>query len=184
MVLALACVNIANLFLVRAAGRQREMAVRAALGAGNGRLVRQLLTESLVVAALGCGVGMLLGVGATRLLNSVPLQSELPIAFDFDFNWHVFLYSLAAAVVTAMFVVVMPAARVRGGNLREVLHEGGRTSTGGRQRLRGILVAAQVGGSLTLLIVAGLFVRSLRGVQRADLGFDAAGRPQLNARSE
>jgi predicted permease len=175
MVLALACVNIANLFLVRAAGRQREMAVRAALGAGNGRLVRQLLTESLVVAALGCGLGMLLGVSATRLLNSVPLQSELPIAFDFDFNWHVFMYSLAAGVVTAMFVVVMPAARVRGGNLREVLHEGGRTSTGGRQRLRGILVAAQVGGSLTLLIVAGLFVRSLRGVQRADLGFDPGG---------
>ena len=175
LVLALACVNVANLFLVRAAGRQREMAVRAALGAGNGRLVRQLLTESLVVAALGCGVGMLLGVGATRLLNSVPLQSELPIAFDFDFNWHVFMYAFAVSVVTAMFVVVMPAARVRGSNLREVLHEGGRTSTGGRQRLRGILVAAQVGGSLTLLIVAGLFVRSLRGVQRADLGFDPRG---------
>jgi predicted permease len=172
LVLALACVNIANLFLVRAVGRQREMAVRAALGAGNGRLLRQLLTESLVVAALGCGVGVLLGLGATRLFDSIPLQSDLPIAFDFDFNWHVFLYAMAAAVITAMFVVVMPAARVRHGNLREVLHEGGRTSTGGRQRLRGVLVAVQVGGSLTLLIIAGLFVRSLRGVQRADLGFD------------
>ncbi len=172
MVLALACVNIANLFLVRAAGRQREMAVRAALGAGNGRLVRQLLTESLVVAALGCGVGVLLGLGATRLFDSVSLQSELPIVFDFNFNWHVFLYALAASVITAMFVVVVPATRVRHGNLREVLHEGGRTSTGGRQRLRGILVAVQVGGSLTLLIAAGLFVRSLRSVQRADLGFD------------
>jgi predicted permease len=172
LVLALACVNIANLFLVRAAGRQREMAVRSALGAGNGRLVRQLLTESLVVAVLGCGVGVLLGMGATRLLDSIPLQSDLPISFDFDFNWHVFLYAMGAAVITAMFVVVMPAMRVRRGNLREVLHEGGRTSTAGRQRLRGILVAAQVAGSLTLLIVAGLFVRSLQGVQHADLGFD------------
>jgi predicted permease len=172
LVLALACVNVANLFLVRAAGRQREMAVRAALGAGNGRLVRQLLTESLVVAALGCGVGILLGVGATRLFDSVSLQSELPIAFDFNFNWHVFAYALGVGVVTAALVVVVPAARVMHGNLREVLHEGGRTTTGGRQRLRGILVAVQVGGSLTLLIVAGLFVRSLRGVQNSDLGFD------------
>ena len=173
LVLALACVNVANLFLVRAGARQREMAVRAALGAGNGRLVRQLLTESLVVAALGCGVGVLLGVGGTRLFDFVSLQSELPIVFDFTFNWRVFVYALAVAVVTAMIVVVVPAGRVRRGNLREVLHEGGRTSTGGRQRLRGILVAVQVGGSLTLLIVAGLFVRSLRGVQNSDLGFDA-----------
>ena len=172
LVLALACVNVANLFLVRAAGRQREMAVRAALGAGNGRLVRQLLTESLVVAVLGCGVGILLGLGATRLFGSISLQSELPIAFDFNFNWHVFAYATAAAVITAILVVVVPAARLHHGNLREVLHEGGRTSTGGRQRLRGVLVAIQVGGSLTLLIVAGLFVRSLRGVQNSDLGFD------------
>ncbi|HSY93373.1 MAG TPA: ABC transporter permease, partial [Candidatus Binatus sp.] len=172
LVLALACVNVANLFLVRAAARRREMAVRAALGAGSGRLVRQLLTESLVVAALSCILGALLGSAATRLLGSINMQSELPLVFDFAFNWHVFAYAFAVAAFTAAFVVVVPAARVRHGNLREVLHEGGRTSTGGRQRLRDILVAAQVGGSLTLLIVAGLFVRSLRGVQRADLGFD------------
>ena len=174
LVLALACVNVANLFLVRAAGRQREMAVRAALGAGSGRLVRQLLIESLAVAAFSCVVGALLGLGAARLLSSVNTQSELPIVFDFNFNWHVFAYALAVAAFTAAVVVVMPAVRVWHGNLLEVLHEGGRTSTGGRQRLRGVLVAVQVGGSLTLLIVAGLFVRSLRGVQTADLGFDPA----------
>jgi putative ABC transport system permease protein len=172
LVLALACVNVANLFLVRAGARRREMAVRAALGAGSGRLVRQLLTESLIVAALSCGVGILLGSGVARLFSSLPLQTELPLVIDFDFNWHVFAYVCAVAVVTAGLVVVVPAVRVRHGNLREVLHEGGRTSTGGRQRLRDILVAVQVGGSLTLLIVAGLFARSLRGVQNSDLGFD------------
>jgi predicted permease len=174
LVLALACVNVANLFLVRAGSRQREMAVRAALGAGSGRLVRQLLAESLVVAAFSWAVGAFLGAAAARLLASVNTQSELPIVFDFNFNWHVFAYALAVAAFTAAVVVVAPAIRVWHGNLREVLHEGGRTSTGGRQRLRGVLVAVQVGGSLTLLVVAGLFVRSLRGVQTADLGFDAA----------
>jgi predicted permease len=175
LVLALACVNLANLFLVRAAGRQREMAVRAALGAGSGRLVRQLLTESLVVAGLGCGVGVLLGLGADRLFRSIPLQSELPIVFDFAFNWHVFAYAFAVAVAAALIVGVVPAARVQHGNLRDVLHQGGRTSTGGSQRLRSVLVAVQVGGSLTLLIVASLFVRSLQGVQNTDLGFDPRG---------
>ena len=172
LVLLLACVNVANLFLVRAAARQREMAVRAALGAGSGRLVRQLLTESLLVAALSCGFGVLLGLSGARLFSSVSLQTELPVTLDFEFNWHVFAYAFAVAAATAASVVVVPAARVRHGNLREVLHEGGRTSTGGRQRLRDVLVAVQVSGSLTLLIVAGLFVRSLRGVQSSDLGFD------------
>jgi predicted permease len=172
LVLALACVNVANLFLVRAAVRQREMAVRAALGAGSGRLVRQLFTESLLVALLSCVVGVLLGIGGTRLIGSVSLQTELPVTLDFEFNWHVLAYAFAVAAATAAFVIVVPAARVWRGNLQEVLHEGGRTSTGGRQRLRDILVAVQVGGSLTLLIVAGLFVRSLRGVQNSDLGFD------------
>jgi predicted permease len=175
LVLALACVNVANLFLVRAAGRQREMAIRAALGAGSGRLVRQLLTESLLVAGFGCGVGVLLGLGADRLFGSISLQSELPIVFDFSFNWHVFAYAFAVAVAAALVVGVVPAARVKHGNLRDVLHEGGRTSTGGRQRLRSVLAAVQVGGSLTLLIVAGLFVRSLQGVQSTDLGFDPRG---------
>jgi predicted permease len=172
MVLILACVNVANLFLVRAASRQREMAVRAALGAGNGRLVRQLLTESMIVAAFGCGLGILLGLYSTRIFGSLSLQTELPVVFSFSFNWHVFAYAMGVAVVTAMLVVVVPAVRIWNGNLREVLHEGGRTSTGGRQRLRGVLVAVQVAGSLTLLIVSGLFVRSLRSVQNSDLGFN------------
>ncbi|HTS35637.1 MAG TPA: ABC transporter permease [Candidatus Solibacter sp.] len=172
MVLALACVNVANLFLVRGTGRQREMAVRAALGAGNPRLVRQLLTESLVVAGLGCAVGIALGLGASRLLASIPTQSELPFVLDFDFNWHAFAYAFLVAGLAALLVMIVPVMRVWRGNLQEILHEGGRTATGGRQRLRAVLVTGELAACLTLLIVSGLFVRSLRGVQHADLGFD------------
>jgi len=172
LVLGLACVNVANLFLVRAAARQREMAVRAALGAASSRLVRQLLIEGIVVAICGYIVGLVIGLAAVQMLRSVPLQSELPFALAFGFNWHVFAYAFAVAGVTAILVILVPAVRVWHGNLRDVLHEGGRTATSGRQRLRTVLVTAQVGGSLTLLIIAGLFVRSLRSVQSTELGFD------------
>ena len=175
MVLALACVNVANLFLVRAGIRQREMAVRAALGAVRGRLIRQLLTESLLLAGVGCVAGMLLGLGGSHFLSALPVQSELPLILDFQFDWRVFAYAFAVALGTGIVVGIVPALRLSRGNLSEVLHEGGRTSTGGRQRMRSILVGIEVGGSLALLIVAGLLVRSLQGVERADLGFDPKG---------
>jgi len=172
MVLALACVNVANLFLVRTFGRQREMAVRAALGAGNSRLVGQLLTESLVVAVFGCTLGILLGVGATRLMSSVPLQVDLPFVLDFGFNWHAFLYAFLVAAASAVLVMLVPMIRIWRGNLQEILHEGGRGSTIGRQRLRAVLVASEVAACLTLLVISGLFVRSLRGIEASDLGFN------------
>jgi len=172
LVLILACVNTANLMLVHASLRQREMAVRAALGAARGRLIRQLLTESVLLALLGCAGGLVIGLMGSSALNSVQFQSESPIVLDFQLNWHVFVYALGVALLTGILVAVVPALRVSRGNLREILHEGGRTSTPGRQRFRSVLVAVQVGGSLTLLIVAGLFVRSLEGVQKTDLGFD------------
>jgi predicted permease len=171
LVLALACVNVANLFLVRTFGRQREMAVRAALGAGNTRLVRQLLTESLVVAAMGCGIGILLGVGASRVMSLLPMQVDLPFVLDFGFNWHAFLYAFLVAAASAVLVMLAPIVRILRGNLQEILHEGGRGLTGARQRLRAVLVASEVAACLTLLVISGLFVRSLRGVQNADLGF-------------
>ncbi|HLZ43370.1 MAG TPA: ABC transporter permease [Candidatus Sulfotelmatobacter sp.] len=174
-VLALACVNVANLFLVRAGIRQREMAMRAALGALRGRLIRQLLTESLLLAGIGCIAGVLLGVGGSRLLSALPVQTELPLVLDFSFDWRVFAYALAVALATGMVVGIVPALRLSRGNLSEVLHEGGRTSSGGRQRMRSILVGVEVGGSLALLIAAGLLVRSMQGVERADLGFDPKG---------
>ena len=172
LVMLLACVNVANLLLIRGNARGREMAVRAALGAGRRRLMRQLLTESLLLALLGCAGGIVLGIAGSRLLSSINLGSAIPITLNFNFNWRVFAYAFGAALLTGIVVGFVPALRASRSNLNEVLHEGGRTSTGGRQRLRSTLVVAQVAGSLMLLIVAGLFVRSLQMVQHTDLGFD------------
>ncbi len=171
-VLVLACMNIANLFLVRAGAQQREMAVRAALGATRRRLVRQLLIESLLLALLGCGGGIVLGFGGSRAFSSIPLHTSFPIILDFHFDWRVFAYALAAAVLTGVIVGIVPALRAARGDINEILHEGGRTSTVGGYRLRSALVAAQVSGSLMLLILAGLFVRSLEKAQHTNLGFN------------
>jgi len=171
-VLALACMNIANLCLIHATARQREISVRAALGAGRSRLIRQLLTESLLLASLGCIAGIFLGIAASRLFSLVSFHTALPLVLDFHFSWRVFAYALAAAALTVALVGIAPALRAVRADLNEVLHEGGRTSTGGRQRLRSLLVVAQVGGSLMLLVIAGLFVRSLEKALAADLGFD------------
>ncbi len=175
LVLLLACVNVANILLVRATVREREMAVRAALGAGRARLVRQLLTESLLLALSGGVAGVLLGSWGSRMLGSIQLHTDLPVRLNFSLDWRVLFYALGAALVTGIVVGIIPALRASRSNVSEVLHEGGRTVSGGRHRLRSALVMAQVGGSLMLLIVAGLFMRSLAKAQRANLGFDPAG---------
>ena len=172
MVLLLACLNVANILLVRASGRQREMAVRAALGASRVRLVRQLLTESLVLAVLGGSAGILFGLWGTSALSSLNLQTDLPVTLDFRMDWRVFAYGLAAALLTGVIVGIVPALRASRGQLQTVLRQGGRSAVKGGSRLRTALVIAQVGGSLTLLIVAGLFTRSLQAAQHTNLGFD------------
>jgi len=172
LVLALACLNLANLFLVRATGRRREMAVRAALGGTRERLIRHLLSETLLVALLGATAGMVAGTLALRALGSVTAVTDLPFVFEFSFNARVFAFALSIAVLSAAIVGIVPALRTSSGNLSDTLREGGRGSTGRSQRTRVALVGAQVGGSLALLIVAGLFVRSLRSAQHSDLGFD------------
>lgn len=172
LVLLLACLNVANLLLVRASARQREMAVRAAVGGGRSRLIRQLLTESFVLASLGCAAGIGLGLVASRSLSSINLNLGVPFILDFSFDWRVFAYAFGAALLTAVIVGVAPAFRATRGDLNNLLHENARTTTAGHQRTRGLLVVAQVGGSLMLLIIAGLFVRSLESVQHANLGFD------------
>jgi predicted permease len=172
MVLIVACLNVANIVLVRATTRAREMAVRAALGATRGRLIRQLLTESVVLALVGGLGGLALGYAGSRALSLVNIQTDLPISFDFAFDWRVFAYALSAALVTGAVVGLVPALRASRRDINEVLRQGGRSVVGAGARLRTILVVGQVAGSLTLLVVAGLFARSLQTAQRTNLGFD------------
>jgi macrolide transport system ATP-binding/permease protein len=175
LVLLLACVNVANFLLVRATVRQREMAIRAALGGSRARLIRQLLTESVLLALGGGAAGVLLGLsGSSWLSSSVHLHTALPVMVDFQFDWRVFLYGFGAALATGIFVGIVPAVRASNGHMLEVIREGGRTMSAGHSWLRSGLVVAQVGGSLMLLIVAGLMTRSLAHVRRSDLGFEPA----------
>ena len=172
LVLLLACVNVANILLVRATVREREMAIRAALGAARFRLVRQLLTESVLLALLGGIGGIFLGYWGSSALASLNFQTDLPVHLDFGFDWRVFGYATAAAMLTGIIVGLLPAIRASRGNLAAILHEGGRGVVGGKNRLRTGLVVAQVAGSLVLLIIAGLFARSLGKAQNTNLGFD------------
>lgn len=176
LVLLVACVNVVNLLLVRATVRHRELAVRAALGAGRRRLVRQMLTESLMLAAAGGVTGAIIGRWLSGMLSRITLPADLPIRFDLVFDWRVFSYIAAVALGTGLVVGLIPALRASRTDLNEVLREGGRSMAegGGRQRMRGILVIAQVAVSLVLLVAAGLFVRSVQRAQSIDLGFDPA----------
>ncbi len=173
IVLLLACTNIANILMARASVRQREMAIRAALGGARYRLVRQMLTETLLTTLLGGIAGVTLGAGLSHLASSTHL-ANIPVRLGFGFDWRVFVYALAAVVFTAVSAGLSPALRATRADVNTVLHQGGRADAGGkaRHKVRGDLMAAQVAGSLVLLIVAGLFVRSLRAVEHMDIGFD------------
>ncbi len=177
LVLLVACVNVANLLLVRATLRQKEIAIRAALGAGQGRLVRQLLTESMLLSALGGVAGIVIGRWVSNMLASVRLPGDLPFRFDFSFDWRVFGFVAAVVFVAGAIVGLLPALRATRADLNDALREGGRGSTAGgaRHRLRNLLVVGQVAGSMVLLIAAGLFIRSLANAQSVDLGFDPRG---------
>lgn len=174
LVLLVACFNIANVLLVRATVRQREMAIRAAIGAGRARLVRQHLTESLVLAICGGAAGLLMGWWGAGFLSSLPLGTDLPITFNFRPDVRVYLFTLAAVLVTGAVVGIMPALRVARTDVNSMLREGGRSGSDGPRRhlVRNSLVMAQVAGSLLLLIVAGLFVRSAGKARQIGLGFD------------
>jgi predicted permease len=172
LVLVLACLNVANMLLVRATVRQREMAIRTALGAARGRLIRQLLAESMLLALIGCAAGLFFGFAASRAVSAMNLHTSLPVVLDFQFDWRVFAYAFGVAALTGILAGLVPALRASRANVGEMLHDAGRSATGGKQRLRGALVAAQVAGSMMLLVIAGLFTRSLAKAQFADLGFD------------
>jgi len=178
LVLLLACMNVANILLARSAARQREMAIRSALGAGRGRLIRQMLTESLLLSLLGGIAGVLFGkwsISASgSALHSVTTTTNFAYRMDCSLDWRVFSYTLAAAILTGLFIGLLSAVRASRAHVNEVLQGGARgdSSSRGGSRLRSALVVVQVAGSLILLIVAGLFVRSLRHTEQMYLGFE------------
>ena len=171
MVLLLACVNVANLVLVRATAREREMAIRTALGAQRSRLVRQMITESVLLALIGGALGVALGMFASSALSHLDLHADLPVRFLFEFDWRIFSYSFAVALLGGVVVGIAPALHMARANVNAVLHEGSRGVTAGRHWVRDGLVALQIAGSLVLLVVAALFVRSLSAMQAMDFGF-------------
>jgi predicted permease len=168
--LLIACANVANLLLARSMGRSREFAVRAALGAGNMRIVRQLLTESGLLAGLGGTLGLLLALGATKaVLNTLP--GTLPRSEEISLDGRVLLFSLAISLFAAIIFGLAPALRSSKVDLQEVLREGGRGLSGARHRLQRVFVSVEVALALVLLIGAGLMLRSLSALWRVNPGF-------------
>lgn len=173
LVLLITCLNVGNLLLVRATARQREMAIRAALGSGRRRLLRPVLIESCMLSAAGVLLGLLLARWSTdALLASIDPALDLPLNLAFDYDWRVFLYASAIAIGTGVLTGVLPAVRATSGRLTLLLHQGGHGGSAGTQRLRSAFVIAQIAGSLVLLVVAGLAVRNLQTARWMDPGFD------------
>ena len=173
-VLLIACANVASLLLARAAARQREFFVRRALGAGRLRLVRQSLTESLLLATLGGALGLLFAQSGTRLLEVVMRLKSDPTSLSLAPDARVLLFTTAAAMLTGLLFGLAPAFRSSRLDLADAL-KGSATSVAGgvgRQRSLRALVVAQVGLSLVLLVGAGLFIRTLRHLKGLDAGFN------------
>ncbi|MGH9874598.1 MAG: ABC transporter permease, partial [Pyrinomonadaceae bacterium] len=175
-VLLIACANVANLQLARAAVRQKEIAVRAAVGADRPRLIRQLLTESVLLSVIGGGLGLLVAFGAIRVLRLFG-PDTLPRLYEISLDRRVLLFTLFVSLATGIVFGLAPALRASRVDLNEVLKDGGRGPAGvgrfdgGRHRKRDLLIVAEVALSLMLLIGAGLLLRTYQRIQDASPGF-------------
>lgn len=170
-VLLVACVNVANLMLARATARQKEFALRAALGAGRWRIVRQLLVESLLLALVGGALGFALSIWALRLLlTSIPVQ--LPFWMNFGVDMRVLGFTIAVTVLTGLLFGVAPALQTSRVDLNDTLKEGGRGTVGARGRSRSLLVVTEIALSLMLLVGAGLMIQSFLRLRRVNVGLD------------
>ncbi len=173
-VLLIGCVNLANLLLVRGAGREREVAIRSALGAGRGRLVCQFLTESVLLAGLGGTVGIAIGWGLMRGLKAWIPPFLLPAEADVQLNGQVLLFAAVIIIVTGILFGIAPAIQSTQADLVGSLKEGGRGATSGlgRMRVRNVLAVAEIALAFILLSSAALLVRSFYRLQQVDPGFD------------
>ena len=177
LLLVLACVNVANLLLARGAARGREMAVRVALGAGRGRIVRQLLTESILLAAAGGIVGVASAYGGVRLLLTLG-GSKLPRLESVPFDARVLLFALATLIVSGIIIGFAPALRLAATDVKTLMNESGRSGSGGRATSRwlGALTIAEIALAVALVAGAGWLVRSFERLWATDPGFVAEGR--------
>ena len=175
LVLLIACANLANLLLAQSAGRQKEIGLRAALGASQVRMARQLLTESMVLAILSGVVGLAIAYAGRAVLWSFRPPFILDGDVDLSFDSHVLFFTLGVALLTAVTIGLAPAVKVAKPNLIEALNVGGRGGTVGwtRSPLRSLLVVTEIALALVALIGAGLFVRSMQSAQRIDPGFES-----------
>lgn len=172
LVLLIACFNVANLMLARALSRHKEIGIRQALGATRMRLIRQLLTESVLFSLLGGAVGLLVAYISTKLLLNLVPPTSIPVVFDLSLNRQVFVFALIVSILTGIIFGLAPALQTTKVNLIPALKDDG-TGQGGHQksRLRDLLVIGQVAISLILLICAGLFLRSLQNAQNSNPDF-------------
>lgn len=172
LVLCIACSNVANLQLARAATRQREFSMRAALGAGRARIVRQLLTESVVLSMVSLPLGVVLAQIGTQLIKSAMPPDQVPYYITWALDGRSILYAVSVAVFTAVLFGLLPALQSSRGNLVESLKDGGRGSGSRRSRLRSVLVVVQVSLALVSLVGALLFVRTFTNLNSYEVGFD------------
>jgi predicted permease len=170
-VLLIACANVANLLLARSTGRTREFAIRTAMGASPGRVVRQLLTESILLALAGGGLGLLIAAWGTQAAIKV-LPEALPRAEDVHIDGRVLLFAMAVSLLAGILFGLVPALRAYRTDIHETLKEGGRGGSGARHRTQSVFVAVEMAMALVLLVGAGLMIRSLGKLWNTDPGFD------------
>jgi putative ABC transport system permease protein len=170
-VLLIACANVANLLLARASARQKEIAIRTALGASRARLICQLLTESMLLSMIGGALGLLLALWAKDLFVGT-ITSTLPWVKEIGLDRNVLVFTLAASALTGLLFGLVPALQTSRADLNESLKEGGRGSTSGRHRVRNLLIVSEVALALVLLIGAGLMLKSFAKVRDINPGFD------------
>src|SRR5580692_5002183 len=171
-VLLIACANVANLLLARSTGRSREFAIRSALGASPGRVIRQLLTESVMLGIVGGGIGLLLAKWGTRAILAA-LPETLPRTEEIGIDGHVLFFTLGISVVTGIVFGLVPALKTMRPDMHETLKEGGRGSSGAQHRTQSVFVAVEMAMAVVLLIGAGLMIRSLAALWNINPGFDA-----------